>query len=319
MSNKKYYWLKLKNDFFNQKEIKKLRRLAGGAVFTLIYMKMQVLSLKDDGKLFYEGTEKDFAEQLSFEIDENYEDIKLTLLFLESNNLIEKINEKEYFLLKVLENTGKEGQSAERIRKLRNKDKILALQCNTDVTKCNTDVTKCNTDVTKCNTDVTKCNTEKEKELEKEKEKELDIEKDINNNINNKELAPTKKTPTLKIKINYAEFVNMQEKEYDKLIEKCGNEATLRLIEILDNYKGSKGADAEKEKIGGKGAIYQDDYRAILSWVVDRYKKEELEFNKNNRSNSYNNYNNYNKPVGNQNNQNPNISVKAGRPLGTII
>ena len=28
--SKKYYWLKLKNDFFAQPKIKKLRRLAGG-------------------------------------------------------------------------------------------------------------------------------------------------------------------------------------------------------------------------------------------------------------------------------------------------
>ena len=35
MSNpKKYYWLKLKKDFFNQKEIKKLRKIAGGDTYS---------------------------------------------------------------------------------------------------------------------------------------------------------------------------------------------------------------------------------------------------------------------------------------------
>ena len=31
---KKYYWLKLKEDFFRQKEIKKLRKIAGGDTYT---------------------------------------------------------------------------------------------------------------------------------------------------------------------------------------------------------------------------------------------------------------------------------------------
>ena len=36
---KKYYWLKLKDDFFNSREIKKLRRIAGGDTYTIIYLK----------------------------------------------------------------------------------------------------------------------------------------------------------------------------------------------------------------------------------------------------------------------------------------
>ena len=38
--------------------------------------------------------------------------------------------------------------------------------------------------------------------------------------------------------------------------------ATKRMIEILDNYKGSSGKK------------YSSDYRAILNWVVGRYNEE---------------------------------------------
>ena len=51
-SIKRYYWLKLKENFFNQKEVKKLRRVAGGDTYTIIYLKLQLLSLKNGGKLF---------------------------------------------------------------------------------------------------------------------------------------------------------------------------------------------------------------------------------------------------------------------------
>lgn len=72
----------------------------------------------------------------------------------------------------------------------------------------------------------------------------------------NKARAPEKKS--------YADNVSMTVDEYEKLKARFnGNEvAVKRCIEILDNYKGSK------------GKTYKDDYRAILSWVVDKYQKE---------------------------------------------
>ena len=54
----------------------------------------------------------------------------------------------------------------------------------------------------------------------------------------------------------------MKQSEYDTLVEKHGKAATDKFIEVLDNYKG-----ANKKK-------YDSDYRAILSWVVDKVKKE---------------------------------------------
>lgn len=63
-------------------------------------------------------------------------------------------------------------------------------------------------------------------------------------------------------KIKYAEFVSMTEEEYGKLISEHGEEKTKRAIEVLDNYKGSK------------GKTYKSDYRAILSWVIERVNEE---------------------------------------------
>ena len=72
---KKYYWLKLMNDFFTLLKIKKLRRIAGGDTYTIIYLKMQLLSLKHNGKLFFEGIEDNFAEEISLTIDEDPENV----------------------------------------------------------------------------------------------------------------------------------------------------------------------------------------------------------------------------------------------------
>ena len=93
---KKYVWLKLKDDFFQQRPIKKLRKIAGGDTYTIIYLKLQLLSLKDEGKLFYEGVEDDFMEEMALAIDEDVENLKVTIMFLEKNGLLETISEDEY-------------------------------------------------------------------------------------------------------------------------------------------------------------------------------------------------------------------------------
>ena len=162
---KKYYWLKLKDNFFNQKEVKKLRRIAGGDTYTIIYLKMQLLSIKKDGIIEFEGTEKDLAEQLSYEIDEDLNNIQVTLSFLKVNNLIEEISENNFLLTKVPDCIGKEGASAERVRRHRERKALLEKEKEQKMLQCNGEVTNSNNDVIKSNT---------------EKEKEIKIEKDNN-------------------------------------------------------------------------------------------------------------------------------------------
>ena len=135
-TNKRYYWLKLKDDFFRQKEIKQLRKIAGGEVFIIIYLKMLLRSLRDDGKLYYEGIEENFPAELALDIDEDVENVKITVSYLQSKGILIQSNEDEYQLLTAGEMTGSEGYSAERVRRFRTKQQ-LALQCNADVTGCN--------------------------------------------------------------------------------------------------------------------------------------------------------------------------------------
>ena len=136
---KRFYWLKLKNNFFTDKRIKKLRKIAGGDTYTIIYLKMQLLSLENDGILKFEGVEPTFAEEIALEIDEDAENVKITVAFLQQNGLIEEIEENQYMLIETVQNIGSESSSAERVRKFRENKVQKALQCNTAVTKCNTE------------------------------------------------------------------------------------------------------------------------------------------------------------------------------------
>lgn len=150
--NKRYYWLKLMADFFNQPRIKKLRKIAGGDTYTIIYLKMQLLSLKTDAILSFEGIENTFAEELALTMDEDPENVKVALKFLESQGMIEQLSETEYCLTETDKLIGSESYSAERVRRYRERiaseyDPQKSLQCNTNVTKCNADETACNEEI----------------------------------------------------------------------------------------------------------------------------------------------------------------------------
>ena len=138
VKNKRYYWIQLAQDFFKSKEMKLLRKIAGGDTHTIIYLKMMLISLEDGGHIYYDGLADNLAEEIALVIDENIEDIKITLIFLESKGLLTRNSDRDYFLEQVPEMVGSETASARRVRKFR--ENQLALQCNDDVTKRNGDI-----------------------------------------------------------------------------------------------------------------------------------------------------------------------------------
>ena len=154
-SNKKYYWLKLKEDFFEEKQIKYLRKLPDGDKLVIAYLKMQLKSLRTEGFIKYDSILPSNEDELAMILDEDSNIVKLMIQALLQVKAIEILDDGSFYMIAMQDLIGKEGQSAERVRNFRERQKQVALQCNTDVTKCNTEI-----------------------EIEKETEKEID--KDIN-------------------------------------------------------------------------------------------------------------------------------------------
>ena len=190
---KKYFWLKLMDNFFTQPRIKKLRKIAGGDTYTIIYLKMQLLSLNDGGRLFFEGIEENIIEEIALTIDEEIENVEVTFQYLLNQGLIEEITKDEYLMPETKLLIGSETSAAERMRKHRNSKK--ALQCYADVTTCYDDVTNCYTDI--------------------------DIEKDINKEYicaNRGANAPIESAneATFDPKMHFEEFWNLYPKKVNK-------------------------------------------------------------------------------------------------------
>lgn len=163
---KGYYWLKLDVGFYNQKFIKVLKNMEKRHIYIVIYQKMLIESLKNDGRLYFDNFKDTFEEELSLIIDEELEDVRETIEFLKKADLIE-CNGDEFILKQIDELTGSESNSTKRVRKHRENKKKEKEECKkesiTDETLCNV---SCNKNVT---TDI---------DIDKDIEKEIDIEKD---------------------------------------------------------------------------------------------------------------------------------------------
>nr|DAL89816.1 MAG TPA: replisome organizer protein [Caudoviricetes sp.] len=122
---KRYFWLKLHKDFFQRKEIKRLRKIAGGDTYTIIYLKMLLRSIMSDGKLYFDGLEDDFASELALDLDEKEENVQITVQYLLKSGLLEMCSDEEYYLPDTKDSTGCETAAASRMRKCRaKKDKL---------------------------------------------------------------------------------------------------------------------------------------------------------------------------------------------------
>ena len=77
----RYYWIKLKDTFFQDKHIKKLRKLPGGSDCVIAYMKMMLTSTKTNGIITLDGIEETPAEEIALMIDESKEVCQMTMAY----------------------------------------------------------------------------------------------------------------------------------------------------------------------------------------------------------------------------------------------
>lgn len=157
---KKFYWMKQPSTFFQDPKIKKLRRIAGGDTYTIIYQKMMLISIVSGGVIIHQEIEDTLAKELSLVMDEGEDNIKVTLAFMQAQGLIEQLDSHSFLLPSVPALIGSESDSAERMRRLRDKKKSA-------------NPTLPNQKASHCDGDVRLCYTEKEKEKELELEPSL--------------------------------------------------------------------------------------------------------------------------------------------------
>lgn len=161
-NNPKYYWLRLMDDFFSDKRIRKLRASDIGDTAVVIYEEMMLKALKSGGYLTFDGLEENYYQELALELFEDAAHCKSVIETLMQCGLLETDDGINYFLPEVARFTGSESAAAKKMRKSRQK-KIEQQESNNVTNESNI---------------VTKCYTEKEIEKEIETEKEIYSETD---------------------------------------------------------------------------------------------------------------------------------------------
>lgn len=133
--NKRFYWIKLRENFFQQETIDWLMEQENGSAYVVLYLKMCLLTANTSGELIrtigdmtipYEP--KKISQKTGFDIDT----VNVALSLFKHLGLIEETQEGIPVMPEVKNMVGSESESAARVRKYRKKKK--ALQSNTDVT-----------------------------------------------------------------------------------------------------------------------------------------------------------------------------------------
>lgn len=257
----RFYWLKLKEDFFEDDAIEWLEEQKNGKEYALFYLKLCLKSLKTNGTLIRRvGTMlvPYDTEKLAEITKTDFDTVVVAMELLKRIGLIEVLESGEIYISSLAAMVGSESRSAERVRQYRERKKLAAesqkaLQSNNNVTPCNALLNR-------------------EKEIEKEID--IDIEKEIykekaNEKTNEKEASPplphSRKKKENAPKQQYGEYkrVLLTEKEFEKLTSEYGTERVQAAIKYLDEYIEEKGYKSKSHNL------------AIRRWVFDALNEKE--------------------------------------------
>lgn len=128
MAQKRYYWLKLKEDFFNDDAISWLEEQKNGKAYCLFYLKLCLKSLRSNGVLIRQIGDMlipydvaKLAEMTHVDVDT----VVVAMELLQKIKLIEVLDNGEIYMSQLSRMVGSESDKAESMRLLRGKRKEM--------------------------------------------------------------------------------------------------------------------------------------------------------------------------------------------------
>lgn len=221
--SKKYYWLKLQKTFFSDKKMKKMRLIAGGEIYTIIYLKLLLESLDNGGLIEFENICDNPAEELSLMIDETADNIKACLVILEKLKLCE-YNDNFISFNDIEKMVGSSTTEADRVKAYREKQKLLKVQKSTD-------------DVHSYE-NRTQSEQQSYPEIEREKDKEKDTDKDTE-----REKEPLA-NDEVEILLNHTQFLSFE--DFERVYIFWFTKLTGKPITLLNQTVSTRGENFEK-------------------------------------------------------------------------
>lgn len=123
---KRYYWLKLKKDFFQSHKLKVLKALPNGRLYALIYLELLAESTSHDGRLRFSDMLPYDVTTLSAVIDEDRDNVEKAIEVLSNLELLEILSDKTIYMLDIQTMIGSEtGQTIRKnLAKVKNTDAL---------------------------------------------------------------------------------------------------------------------------------------------------------------------------------------------------
>ena len=156
--NKKYYYLRLKENFFESDELKILESMKDGYLYSNILLKLYLRSLKNDGKLVVNDRIPYNAEMLASVTGHQIGTVKQALSIFKDLGLIDVLENGAIYMLDIQNFIGKGSSEADRKREYRQ---------------------RIETDRTNVQTNLRQISEKSPPEIEIELEKDIEIEKEI--------------------------------------------------------------------------------------------------------------------------------------------
>lgn len=243
-ANGRFYWLKLKRDYFKRHDITILEAMPNGKEYSLFYLKLMLESVDHEGRLRFNDQIPYNEQMLATITNTNIDTVRTAIKVLEQLELLEIWDDQTIYMTEVNRMIGSASNTevANRVRKCREQQK--ALQNVTNLKQ--------------------KCNESKSIELDIELDKRKDINVEKKEPIASDFSACDLDEMTLKLKKHkYGKYKNilLTDEEYKKLESKQDG---LNAIEYLSEYREYKGYKAKS------------DYLAILKWVFNAMKEDKI-------------------------------------------
>ena len=220
MAAKKFYWLKLKRDFFKRHDIRIIEAMPNGKDYILFYLKLLLESIDHEGELRFSDAIPYNDQMLSVITNTNIDIVRSAMKLFVELKLVEIKSDETIYMEEVSKMIGSETKWAEYKRK-GVKAKVENLP---QLTVCQR--LSCELENFQRNSKTVPTEIEKEKEKEKETEQEEYIE----------EAAPPPPPPAKHTRHKYGEFgwVKLTDEEYQRLLRDMGEAELRRCITYVD-------------------------------------------------------------------------------------
>ena len=207
--SKKYYWLKLKRDFFKRHDIRIIEEMPNGKDYILFYLKLLLESIDHEGMLRFSDAIPYNEQMLSVVTNTNVDIVRSAMKIFIELNMMDIFDDKTIYMAEVDKLIGSETEWAKKKRLQRTKgDNVPQLS-----SKCPTEI-----------------------EIEKETDKEKELDREI-------EFIPAPPIPSPKpTRHKYGMYKNvlLSDEDYQKLQEEFPHDYSDR-IDRLSEYIASTG------------------------------------------------------------------------------